>query len=314
MAVPLLILLSTHVLLPVAFFVWLWWPRPADRMTWAMRACYGAAYIAFIIVVGTWNWLSSTLTIILPVAYLFAVCLSGWKARRMAWRGEKQSLLHAHGFTAAMTVLFLAMTARGLAGYGYNEPPVDFDFPLASGTYWVAHGGNSQMLNYHNGNKSQRYALDIVALNNFGARADGLVPTSLEAYEIFGRTVVSPCTGVAISVHDDLPDNRISETNTAEPAGNHVVLACGTVRVLLAHFAKGSIAVDGGAIVTRGEPLGRVGNSGNSTEPHLHIHAYQGGTIDPDDGEGVPITFNGRFLVRGSKVTVEEPLSPAPTS
>ena len=81
------------------------------------------------------------------------------------------------------------------------------------------------------------------------------------------------------------------------------MLACGTARILLAHFQKGSIEVAEGALVQEGQPLGRVGNSGNSSEPHLHIHAYLGNG-DFDEGIGVPITFSGRFLVRGSTVTV----------
>ena len=56
-----------------------------------------------------------------------------------------------------------------------------------------------------------------------------------------------------------------------------------------------------GEIVTTGDPLGEVGNSGNTSEPHLHIHAERGG--EPGvilDGNSVPITIEGRFLVRNS--------------
>lgn len=56
-----------------------------------------------------------------------------------------------------------------------------------------------------------------------------------------------------------------------------------------------SVAVDSGHAVAGGAPIGRVGNSGNTTEPHLHIHATRG-------GHGVPVTFDGRFLVRNSLI------------
>ena len=114
----------------------------------------------------------------------------------------------------------------------------------------------------------------------------------------------SPCTGVAISTHDGIENNRISQTNAQQPAGNYIILACGTARILLAHLRKGSIAVKGGETVPEGETLGRVGNSGNSSEPHLHMHAYLGGTLDYNAGQGVPMTFGGRFLVRGSTITI----------
>lgn len=50
-----------------------------------------------------------------------------------------------------------------------------------------------------------------------------------------------------------------------------------------------------------GQPVAEVGHTGNSTEPHLHIHAE----VYRDDLQqyvGVPILFDGKFLVRNSVV------------
>lgn len=305
MEMPLLILLTTQVLLPAFFLLWLWLPRPPDRLGWIMRVLYGASYFAFIAIIGRWDFLSTTLAILLPVAYAACAALSYQRLRGRAWN-RSPSTMRAHGFTAAMAVFFLALTARALSGYGYQDSAVELAFPFAAGHYYIGQGGSAKAINNHHADQSQRFALDIVALNGFGARADGLMPKELSDYEIFDREVKSPCTGVAISIHDGVDDNRIFETNTEQPAGNHVILACGTARILLAHFRKGSIAVAAGSIVNEGETLGRVGNSGNSTEPHLHMHAYLGGTLDYNAGQGVPMTFDGRFLVRGSTVTVPQ--------
>ncbi|UDF28903.1 UNVERIFIED_ORG: M23 family metallopeptidase [Roseateles sp. XES5] len=303
MQLPLLILLTTQVLLPAFFLLWLWLPRPADRLGWAMRVFYGACYIAFIIVIGRWDFLSSTLATLLPVAFCIFVVLSFARVRRLPW-SSRASVMRQHGFTAAMAVFFLALTARALSGYGYQETAVELAFPFSAGTYYIGQGGSTTSINYHYADQSQRYALDIVALDDFGGRAKGLMPENLADYAIYGQEVKSPCTGVAISVHDGIDDNRISQTNTGEPAGNHIILACGTTRILLAHFQKGTIVVAAGELVTEGETLGRAGNSGNSSEPHLHMHAYIGGTLDYNAGQGVPMTFGGRFLVRGSTVTL----------
>ncbi|MGJ7041340.1 hypothetical protein J2Y63_004613 [Shinella sp. BE166] len=305
MEMPLLILLTTQVLLPAFFLLWLWLPRPPDRLGWIMRVLYGASYFAFIPVIGRWDFLSTTLAILLPVAFTACAALSYQRLRGRDWN-RSPSTMRAHGFTAAMAVFFLALTARALSGYGYQDSAVELAFPFAAGHYYIGQGGSATAINNHHADQSQRFALDIVALNGFGARADGLMPKELSDYEIFDREVKSPCTGVAISIHDGVDDNRIFETNTEQPAGNHVILACGTARILLAHFRKGSIAVAAGSIVSEGEALGRVGNSGNSTEPHLHMHAYLGGTLDYNAGQGVPMTFDGRFLVRGSTVTVPQ--------
>lgn len=306
MTLSLLILLTTQVLLPLFFLLWLWLPRPADRLGWAMRVFYGACYIAFAAVIGRWDFLSSALDLALPFAFLACAVLSFAPMRSRPWN-TSPSILRTHGLTAAMAIFFLALTARALSGYGYGQTAVDLAFPFGPGTYYVAQGGNSALINNHQANTSQRYALDVVALNGFGARAAGFMPTELADYAVFGRQVRSPCTGLAISTHDGIADNRISETNIEEPAGNHIILACGTARILLAHLEKGSITVAGGEIVSQGQVLGRVGNSGNSSEPHLHIHAYVGGMGDYNEGEGIPMTFDGRFLVRGSIVRVPGP-------
>jgi hypothetical protein len=83
-----------------------------------------------------------------------------------------------------------------------------------------------------------------------------------------------------------------------------LVIACHGVEVVLAHLRSGSVAVAEGERVTVGDVLGRVGNSGNTTQPHLHIHAERGGLPGEIlDGQGVPITFGGRFLVRNALFT-----------
>lgn len=65
---------------------------------------------------------------------------------------------------------------------------------------------------------------------------------------------------------------------------------------------QGSVAVREGDAVTTGQLIGAVGNSGNTTEPHLHIHAVRAETDNSISGTGVPIFFHGRFLVRNSVV------------
>ncbi|MFQ6113338.1 MAG: M23 family metallopeptidase [bacterium] len=82
-----------------------------------------------------------------------------------------------------------------------------------------------------------------------------------------------------------------------------MVIQCNWVKVLLAYIMKNSIVVQTGDTLQTGQPLGRIGNSGNTSEPHLHIHAEK---LEPNkpilEGEGVPIVFDGRFLVRNSLI------------
>jgi murein DD-endopeptidase MepM/ murein hydrolase activator NlpD len=174
-------------------------------------------------------------------------------------------------------------------------------FPLRGGSFYVAHGGSTALTNHHHRNVSQKYALDITKVNAFGERGRGILPRELEAYEILGTNVISPCDGVVTAVEDGLPDLPPGEMDEKHIAGNHVVIRCGEddIYVGLAHMQKGSIMVRPGRKVSEGDPIGRVGNSGRTSEPHLHIHAKRGGNpANMLDGVAVPMRFDGKWLVR----------------
>ncbi len=183
--------------------------------------------------------------------------------------------------------------------------PLDLSFPLNHGTYYVAHGGNFKLLNHHRASMSQRYALDIVRLNGFGTRAAGIYPRPLQRYKTFADILCSPCAGTITFVVNDLPDLRPGEMDTKNIAGNHILIRCddSEIYVGVAHLMQGSVLVKAGDHVTVGQPLARVGNSGNTSEPHLHIHAKRGGRPESLlDGEGVPMRFDGRWLIQNSVV------------
>src|SRR5690606_14579950 len=151
------------------------------------------------------------------------------------------------------------------------------------------------MMNYHQAEPAQKYALDILKLNTLGTRASGLYPKKLKKYEIFEDDLYSPCNGKVVNMKNDLPDLTPPKSDPKNLEGNHIYLVCENhdATILLAHMKKGSIVVAEGEEVKTGQLLGKIGNSGNTSEPHLHIHAEK-------DGKGIPITFNDRFLVRNN--------------
>ena len=88
-------------------------------------------------------------------------------------------------------------------------------------------------------------------------------------------------------------------------AGNYVAINCGDFFVILAHLRQGSIAVATGDKVRTGAFLGQMGNSGNTSEPHLHLHAQRGLPAEaPLAGEPLWLTINNRFLVRNDTLYV----------
>jgi murein DD-endopeptidase MepM/ murein hydrolase activator NlpD len=122
-------------------------------------------------------------------------------------------------------------------------------------------------------------------------------------YMTFGTPVLAPCQGKVAKVVDGHPDMTVPEMDREHMAGNYVALNCGDYFVILAHLRRGSISVATDDRVDVGDVLGEMGNSGNSSEPHLHLHAQRGLPEDaPLGGEPLWLTINGRFLVRNERV------------
>ena len=97
----------------------------------------------------------------------------------------------------------------------------------------------------------------------------------------------------------------VPEMDADNKAGNYVAVDCGDFMVILAHLRQGKMAVVEGERLGVGDFLGEVGNSGNSSEPHLHIHAQRGlPQGSPLGGEPLWLTIDGRFLTRNERFQV----------
>jgi murein DD-endopeptidase MepM/ murein hydrolase activator NlpD len=87
--------------------------------------------------------------------------------------------------------------------------------------------------------------------------------------------------------------------------GNHVILSSGSVYAALVHLAPGTVEVSPGQQVDAGDVLGRVGHTGNSTSPHLHLQLMD--SVDPMRAHGVPFTFRHyEVLAEGRWLGVDE--------
>jgi murein DD-endopeptidase MepM/ murein hydrolase activator NlpD len=172
-------------------------------------------------------------------------------------------------------------------------------------------GGHSILINPHMktldrpelaGYRGQSYAVDWVKVDGWGRRASGILPDALGDYFIFGEPVYAPCSGAVRRIENALPDHRPGDPEHVPPAGNFVLLECGGAQVLLAHLMAGSVTVGAGDAVQAGQPIGRVGNSGRSTEPHLHVHAQRPSADGSLNAEPLPVSVDGRVPVRGSRL------------
>lgn len=292
--------LGLQILLPAFLLVSLWRARLSSQTEWLLNVLAVIAALLFLFLTARWDFTSYYLRFLLAILVLPAAYMSYRRAGPCAMerRKARPSAMIA---IAAILLIFSCLSAMVLRGYVAPAGALELAYPLRDATYYVGGGGNSRFINNHQAHEPQKFALDIVRLNAFGNRAAVLAPDALEQFAIFEDDVYSPCAGTVIRAVDGLPDLRPPEKDTENLAGNHVVLACEGVEVILAHLKQGSVTVTAGMKVNTGDVLGQVGNSGNTSQPHLHIHAERGG--DPGEilnGEGVPIKLGGRFLVRNS--------------
>lgn len=140
------------------------------------------------------------------------------------------------------------------------------------GEWSVFWGGDTKEQNYHHTNQSQRFAFDFVMTDSLGhhARTDG---RRNDDYYAWGKNVLAPADGLVVEAIDGVRDNDPAVMNQYSALGNAVIIQhSDTEYSVIAHMQRGSVKVRAGDKVSKGQLLGLCGNSGNSTEPHIHYH------------------------------------------
>ena len=133
-------------------------------------------------------------------------------------------------------------------------------------------GGDTKELNYHVESQAQKNAFDFLITDNIGKsfRTDGL---KNEDYYVFGKEIFAPCDGEVVLVVEGVKDNIPGELNPIYAPGNSIIIKTDKNEFMLfGHFKQNSIKVIQGQKIIQGTLLGLCGNSGNSSEPHLHFH------------------------------------------
>jgi murein DD-endopeptidase MepM/ murein hydrolase activator NlpD len=181
--------------------------------------------------------------------------------------------------------------------------------PLRGGVWYAANGpdsvsGHRRALIAAQGlpTIAQRFGIDWLKLDEAGRSFTGDRLLN-ESYYAEGQDAIAVADGIVAAIKDSIPENVPGVNSRAVPitletvGGNHVILDIGGGRyAFYAHLKPGSLRVRVGDRVKRGQVVGLVGNSGNSTEPHLHFHIMDG--TSPLGSEGIPYAIE-TFEVMG---------------
>jgi len=254
--------------------------------------------------------------LLLAAIGLAAMLVVGGMTRVLAWYWL-QTLLPMLGLVVLLVVVVVLIVRRrftkfivitGLAALVSLVPAISLFVPVAYPAsihstgpaatvrlpadvpLQVIWGGDRVEVNYHVVVPDQRWAYDLVVAPYFVASPE------LTDYGCYGVPVVAPAAGVVVKAHDGEPDMTpgVLSNNTAAPEGNVVAIRLETgTYLIIAHLKAGSVLVQVGDTVAEGQPIGQCGNSGHTSEPHIHIHHQrQDPTVYPlNFAEGLPLYF-----------------------
>ncbi len=153
----------------------------------------------------------------------------------------------------------------------------------------------------------ERYAIDWVAIDDDAHRAIGPIDRN-DSYLAYGKEIIAVADGVVSRTRDGMAENT-PPLNPPNPtvemaAGNYIMQDIGGGHyAFYAHLTPGSLRVHEGDRVVRGQVIALLGNSGNSSEAHLHFHVSNAN--DPLMSEGVPYVFD-RFRSTGQADGLDE--------
>jgi peptidase M23-like protein len=194
-----------------------------------------------------------------------------------------------------------------------------FSFPL-NGTWHVSNGANPS--GTHRWGIGQEFAYDLVRVDSEGNSGKG-DETRPESYFAYGQEVLAPADGTVYEVRDGIDDTPMAQFANSDPSvvmkrlteyqtglrrqygargsdGNYVIIDHGNNEYsVMVHLKKNSLRARRGERVRGGQVIAQVGQSGLSTEPHLHFEVVS--NPDPMKQRGLPVSFYGLEGEEGAK-------------
>lgn len=197
------------------------------------------------------------------------------------------------------------------------EPIVSIRSPFEEPVI-VAWGGNTLKDNYHVWLPAERWAYDLFAIPAV------VESQNLEDYGIYGMDIVAPISGYVVGMYEQEMDHGTGMSEFESTFGNYVFIKIEETGsyIVLGHLKCNSIQVEMGDYINEGMVIAQVGNTGMSSEPHLHLHHQK---QDPNEtlllAEGLPLFFRdieessmprggGDRLINGVRVPVGETITP----
>lgn len=198
--------------------------------------------------------------------------------------------------------------------------PLDLAYPF-TGRWLVQNSPANRVPSHGTRLFGSSFAIDFVPLGEDGRTAPFTFSSLFRTepaglFSEFGRGVLSPAAGMVVAVHDSAPDHQVyrglpsvgyalSQRRRVAgrwqaAAGNHVMIESHGVIIAVCHLQHESVEVEISQHVKIDAILARCGNSGNSTEPHVHLQAFDRREVD--SAHAVPVMFDGELPRNGEVI------------
>jgi len=212
--------------------------------------------------------------------------------------------------------------------------PVEIEAPV-TGRWSALNSPADKVPSHGTHGLGQTYAIDIVAEPEEGPKRPAFawlwpMARGNQDFPAFGAPLLAVADATVVHAEDTQRDHLSRNSlvalvylmivegvgrtigGTRRIVGNHITLDLGDgTYAMYAHVQRGSLAVRAGDKVVAGQVMARCGNSGNSTEPHVHFQLMDG--PDLDTARGVPFRWRGVGVpANGETFTVREEVTPVP--
>lgn len=172
------------------------------------------------------------------------------------------------------------------------------------GTLLVSNGGRTPETNNHNRPQNQGPQNQLYAYDFRTETKDKL--KKLEDYPVFGKEIITPAEGIICQVINGSIDVNIGERDRSVGVGNAVIIDHQNGEYsLICHFKHNSIKVKVKDKVKQGQVIGLCGNTGNTTQPHIHYNLQDGPLMYK--AKALPAQFK-KIVVNGKIKTNYEPI------
>lgn len=218
-----------------------------------------------------------------------------------------------------MNIRFLSQIVSQIIGLSYamikyrnkdmniDIPKVEYALPF-DGEWYTANGGITKNTSHSWEILPQRFAYDFIILDEEGKSFQGN-KNDLHSYYCYEKNILAPADGTVVAIKNNFPDCRIMNDGQTDPdtpdiGGNRIIIKHASNEYsTICHLMPGSIIVKKGQAIKKREVIAKCGNSGNTTEPHIHFQLQN--TAGFYSSIGLPIHFSniqGRLYEKYNKV------------